>query len=133
MLTVYRHFDSASLHRGALGEPSEDALADRLHAQLERIYYALVAGFDVFGNVSHQVNVRRYMDYLRMEGELNFVHLLPPEPLQGADLPSRGTSEKTATSRIPRAQEDSECAIGPRAIVFDDRPAQAGARRARGR
>ncbi|MEZ4282643.1 MAG: fatty acid cis/trans isomerase, partial [Myxococcota bacterium] len=41
--------------------------------------YSLVAGFDVFGNLSHQVNVRRYMDYLRMEGELNFVHFLPPE------------------------------------------------------
>jgi hypothetical protein len=36
-----------------------------------------VAGFDVFGNLSHQVNVRRYMDLLRVEGDLNFIELLP--------------------------------------------------------
>jgi len=78
LLTIYRHFDSASVHKGALGRlPRTAWVID--YAQFERIYYALVAGFDVFGNLSHQVNVRRYMDYLRMEGELNFVHFLPPE------------------------------------------------------
>lgn len=77
LLTVYRHFDSASVHKGALGRlPRTLWVID--YAQLERIYYALVAGFDVFGNLAHQVNVRRYMDYLRMEGELNFIHFLPP-------------------------------------------------------
>ena len=77
LLTVYRHFDSASVHKGALGRlPRTLWVID--YAQLERIYYALVAGFDVFGNLAHQVSVRRYMDYLRMEGELNFVHFLPP-------------------------------------------------------
>jgi hypothetical protein len=76
LLTVYRHFDSASVHKGVLGGlPRTLWVID--YAQFERIYYALVAGFDVFGNVSHQVNVRRYMDYLRMEGELNFVEFLP--------------------------------------------------------
>jgi len=78
LLTVYRHFDSASLHLGPLGDlPKTLWVID--YAQFERIYYALVAGFDVFGNLSHQVNVRRYMDYLRVEGELNFVQFLPPE------------------------------------------------------
>jgi hypothetical protein len=76
LLTVYRHFDSASVHRGALGAlPRTAWVID--YSQFERIYYALVAGFDVFGNVSHQVNVRRYMDFLRVEGELNFVEFLP--------------------------------------------------------
>jgi hypothetical protein len=76
LLTVYRHFDSASVHKGVLGGlPRTLWVID--YSQFERIYYALVAGFDVFGNVSHQVNVRRYMDYLRMEGELNFVEFLP--------------------------------------------------------
>ncbi len=76
LLTVYRHFDSASVHKGALGSmPRTMWVID--YSQFERIYYSLVAGFDVFGNVSHQVNVRRYMDYLRMEGELNFVEFLP--------------------------------------------------------
>ncbi len=76
LLTVYRHFDSASLHRGVRGGlPRTAWVIDYPH--FERIYYALVAGFDVFGNVSHQVNVRRYMDYLRIEGELNFLEFLP--------------------------------------------------------
>jgi hypothetical protein len=78
VLTVYRHFDSASVHKGVLGDlPRTAWVID--YSQFERIYYALVAGFDVFGNLSHQVNVRRYMDYLRMEGELNFVAFLPRE------------------------------------------------------
>ena len=78
LLTVYRHFNSASVHKGALGDlPRTLWVID--YSQFERIYYALVAGFDVFGNLSHQVNVRRYMDYLRMEGELNFLSFLPPD------------------------------------------------------
>ena len=78
MLTIFRHFDSASVHKGVLGDlPRTLWVID--YPQLERIYYALVAGFDVFGNLSHQVNVRRYMDYLRTEGELNFLQFLPPD------------------------------------------------------
>jgi hypothetical protein len=78
MLTIYRHFDSASVHKGALGDlPRTLWVID--YPQFERIYYALVAGFDVFGNLSHQVNVRRYMDYLRIEGELNFLNFLPED------------------------------------------------------
>ena len=78
VLTVYRHFDSASVHKGVLGKlPRTMWVID--YSQFERIYYALVAGFDVFGNLSHQVNVRRYMDFLRVEGELNFVEFLPAE------------------------------------------------------
>ena len=44
---------------------------------LERIHYLLVAGFDVYGNVGHQLTTRLYMDFLRMEGEMNFLALLP--------------------------------------------------------
>ena len=78
VLTVYRHFDSASVLKGAIGDlPRTLWVID--YSQFERVYYALVAGFDVFGNISHQANVRRYMDYLRMEGELNFVSFLPPD------------------------------------------------------
>jgi hypothetical protein len=76
LLTIYRHFDSASVHKGALGDlPRTLWVID--YSQLERIYYSLVAGFDVFGNLSHQANVRRYMDYLRIEGELNFLDFMP--------------------------------------------------------
>ena len=76
LLTIYRHFSSASVHRGVIGElPRTAWVID--YPQLERIYYSLVAGYDVYGNVSHQTNVRRYMDFLRMEGEANFLSYLP--------------------------------------------------------
>ncbi len=78
MMTIYRHFDSASVHKGAIGPmPKTTWVIDYSH--LERIYYNLVAGFDVFGNVSHQVNIRRYMDFLRNEGEFNFIAYLPKD------------------------------------------------------
>jgi hypothetical protein len=78
LLTIYRHFDSASVHKGVIGEiPRTAWVID--YAQFERIYYSLVAGYDVFGNISHQTNIRRYMDFLRIEGELNFLTYLPEE------------------------------------------------------
>ena len=78
LLTIYRHFDSASVSKGVIGEePRTMWVID--YAQFERIYYTLVAGYDVFGNVSHQANIRRYMDYLRLEGELNFLDYMPQE------------------------------------------------------
>ena len=76
IMTVYRHFDSASVHKGAIGSMPRTAwVIDYSH--LERIYYNLVAGFDVYGNLAHQVHVRRYMDFLRFEGELNFISFMP--------------------------------------------------------
>ena len=76
VLTIYRHFDSASVHRGLLGKmPRTLWVID--YSQLERIYYTLVAGYDVFGNVAHQTNIRRYMDFLRIEGELHFLAYMP--------------------------------------------------------
>jgi hypothetical protein len=78
LLTVYRHFDSASVHRGVIGElPRTMWVID--YPQFERIYYALVAGYDVYGNLSHQTNIRRYMDFLRKEGEINFLSYMPPK------------------------------------------------------
>ncbi|MDH5570998.1 MAG: fatty acid cis/trans isomerase, partial [Gammaproteobacteria bacterium] len=47
---------------------------------LERIHYLLVAGFNVFGNVGHQLTSRLYMDFLRMEGEDYFLAFLPSGP-----------------------------------------------------
>ncbi|EED31096.1 fatty acid cis/trans isomerase [gamma proteobacterium NOR5-3] len=75
-LTIFRHFDSATVKQGMIGEPPKTAwLID--YSLLERLHYLLVAGYDVFGNVGHQLNTRVYMDFLRMEGELNFLTMLP--------------------------------------------------------
>lgn len=77
-LTVFRHSDSASVYQGMIGNPPKTAWAIG-YPLLERIYYLLVAGFDVYGNVTHQLLSRVYMDFLRIEGEMNFVGLLPKE------------------------------------------------------
>lgn len=73
-----RHFDSATVVQGLVGEPPKTAwLVD--YSLLERIYYLLVAGYDVYGNITHNLNSRLYMDFLRMEGEANFISFLPPD------------------------------------------------------
>jgi len=77
LLTIYRHFESASVHKGALGNlPKSVWVLD--YPLLERIYYALVAGFDIYGTAGHQLVTRLYMDELRIEGESNFLNFLPP-------------------------------------------------------
>jgi len=76
VLTVYRHFDSASVVYGAIGSTPKTAwVVD--YPIFERIYYDLVGGFDVFGNVVHQVSTRQYMDNLRVESEDGFLQFLP--------------------------------------------------------
>lgn len=75
-LTVMRHFDSASVVQGLLGDAPQTVLLMG-YPLLERIHYLLVAGFDVYGNVGHQLSTRLYMDFLRMEGEMNFLAFLP--------------------------------------------------------
>lgn len=80
-LTVFRHSDSASVNRGLIGQDPKTAWIIG-YPLLERIHYLLVAGFDVYGNLSHQLLSRLYMDFLRMEGEITFLDLLPPETRQ---------------------------------------------------
>ena len=76
LLTVFRHFDSASVHKGALGNlPRTIWLMD--YPLIERIYYSLVAGFNVYGTVMHQLTIRIYMDELRQEGESYFLDFMP--------------------------------------------------------
>ena len=75
-LTVFRHFDSASVVQGMVGATPKTAWVVG-YSLLERIHYLLVAGFDIYGNVNHQLLTRLYMDFLRMEGESNFLQLLP--------------------------------------------------------
>jgi len=77
-LTVFRHFDSATVVQGFLGERPQTALILG-YPLLERIHYLLVAGFDIYGNVVHQLEARLYMDFLRMEGEMNALAFLPKD------------------------------------------------------
>jgi len=75
-LTIFRNFDSAAVHFGLVGDYPETAWI--IDCPLfERIHYLLVAGFDVYGNVGHQLNARLFMSFLRMEGEDRFLTYLP--------------------------------------------------------
>ncbi len=75
-LTIFRHFDSASVDYGFTGDYPETAWVMD-YPLLERIHYLLVAGFNVFDNLKHQLNTRLYMDFLRVEGEDMFLSFLP--------------------------------------------------------
>jgi hypothetical protein len=80
-LTGFRHFDSASVVQGLIGERPQTVLVMG-YPLLERIHYLLVSGFDVYGNAGHQLATRLYMDFLRMEGEFNFLSFLPRDSRQ---------------------------------------------------
>jgi len=77
-LTVYRHYDSATVIKGFVGEvPKTGWVMD--YPIFERIHYLLVAGFNVYGKVGLQLSARLYMDFLRMESEVMFLAYLPKE------------------------------------------------------
>jgi hypothetical protein len=77
-LTIFRHFDTASVEKGLIGNVPKTAWVID-YPLLERIHYLLVAGFDVYGSASHQLESRLYMDFLRMEGEFNFLLFMPTD------------------------------------------------------
>ncbi len=77
-LTVFRNFDNADVEQGLLGKPPITSWVID-YSLLERIHYLLVAGYDVYGNLGHQLDTRLYMDFLRMEGESNFLLFLPEQ------------------------------------------------------
>ena len=77
-LTVFRHFDNASVVKGFVGAiPKTLWVMD--YPMLERTYYELVVNFNVFGTAAHQAETRLYFDLIRSGGENNFLHFMPPE------------------------------------------------------
>jgi hypothetical protein len=80
-LTIFRHNDNASVIRGLFGRPPKTAWIIS-YPLFERIHYLLVAGFDVYGTTAEQLDTRLYMDFMRMEGEFNFIALLPEDSRQ---------------------------------------------------
>nr|WP_260412796.1 fatty acid cis/trans isomerase [Pseudomonas cichorii] len=78
LLTVFRHFDSASVTKGLIGDvPHSLWLFD--YPLLERTYYQLAVNFDVYGNISHQAQTRLYFDLIRNGAEINFLRLMPAD------------------------------------------------------
>ncbi len=81
LLSIFRHHDSASVRKGLVGEvPQTLWLMD--YPLLERTYYQLVVNFDVFDNLSHQLQTRLYFDLIRNGSEVNFLRLMPPKSRQ---------------------------------------------------
>jgi hypothetical protein len=106
LLTVFRHFDNATVERGFVGAvPKTMWVVD--YPIFERIYYDLVAGYDVFGAVTHQVATRLYMDHLRMQGENLFLTFLPVDQR----APLRASWYVGATSSLDYRQFDRLTAL----------------------
>jgi hypothetical protein len=115
VLTVLRHYDNAFVVRGAVGGMPKTAWVMD-YPIFERMYDDLVAGFDVYGNVAHQIATRIYMNLLRIESEGQLLRFLP-------------TSERTRIhgqwyrGRIARALSDIHATsyAGPEpSIVYSD-------------
>jgi hypothetical protein len=81
-LTVLRHRDYAAVEHGLLGKAPPDTAWVVDYPLLERIHYLLVAGYDVYGTLGHQLTSRMHMDFLRMQGEKNLLAFVPPETRQ---------------------------------------------------
>lgn len=77
MLTLYRHAGySVSVHHGQIGQvPKTFGLMN--YATFERIYYDLVAGFNIYGSLKHKINSRLMITQLRRELEDNYLSFLP--------------------------------------------------------
>ncbi|NOT10465.1 MAG: fatty acid cis/trans isomerase [Methylococcaceae bacterium] len=75
-LTIFRHFDSATVTKGLIGDtPLTAWVVD--YPIFERLHYLLVAGFNVYGTAGHQIASRTYMDILRQDGEDTLLRFMP--------------------------------------------------------
>ena len=117
-LTVMRHFDYGTVEKGLLGDMPQTAWVIS-YPLLERIHYLLVAGYDVYGNVGHQLLSRIHMDFLRMDGESAFLTMLPQEsrvkerndwhrnaPQEANEFLANPEFEKNAVMTIPYKTKD---------------------------
>ncbi len=78
MVTVLRHGESATVHRGAQGGfPATFWVLS--FANFERLYYTLVVDFDPWASSNHQLQTWQYMSFIRADGEDLFLSLLPEE------------------------------------------------------
>jgi hypothetical protein len=115
-LTVFRHYDSATVLQGLAGEQPQTVMLMG-YPLFERIHYLLVAGFDVYGSAGHQLSTRLYMDFLRMEGELNFLGLLPRAARQPVrDRWNRGAPQQS----IQHLQDADAYYTGETGIQYRD-------------
>ncbi|MGZ3771047.1 MAG: fatty acid cis/trans isomerase [Bdellovibrio sp.] len=98
VLTIYRHEDSASVSRGAIGEsPKTMWLLD--YPIFEDIYYNLVGTYDVFAPIVHSVKSRLHMDASRFNGQDMFLGLVPLE--KRMVVRAQFTRDSQLTPKVP--------------------------------
>ena len=100
------------MEKGLIGQPPKTAWLISF-SLLERIHYLLAAGYDVYGNVGHQLVTRIYMDFLRMEGEMGFLLLLPPDARERERLHwyREADDEVEKYMTLPRFEHETHLAI----------------------
>lgn len=112
VLTVYRHEDSASVSRGALGEsPKTMWLLD--YPIFEDIYYNLVAMYDVYGSLKHQTATRLHMDASRFNAQDLFLGLIPAMTVEGTKYTLRELTRAQWTRDRSIDGEVPDCSILP--------------------
>lgn len=76
LLTILRHGTSASVYQGLLGgnPPTYWVLN---FSNFERIYYNLVADYELWGSSAHKASTWNYMSRHRAEAEERFISFLP--------------------------------------------------------
>lgn len=78
VLTVFRHFDNASVSMGPLGGIPKTIWILDYHV-FEELYYNLVAGYDVFSGRFHQLRTRLLMDGTRVNSQDIFLGFMPSD------------------------------------------------------
>lgn len=114
LLTVFRNQDNATVVPGFVGaEPETAWIID--YPIFERIYYDLVAGYDVFSSVEVQITTRLYMDHLRRESEDLFLSFLPVEDRAALHASwYRGALSELHASWTARREDDTR----PTAVAY---------------
>lgn len=77
LFTILRHFDSAGVHQGLIGESVPKTVWVVDYTILEDIFYNLVSGYNVFDSIPHHVRTRLYMETSRINAQDHFLQFLP--------------------------------------------------------
>lgn len=133
-LTVLRHEDHAAVVHGLRGGDAPSAFVLD-YALFERLVYNLAVGFDLYGDISHQIHTRVYMGMIRMEGEDNFLDFFPPRfraPIRASWYSSKllGKLEKLVIASPVRDDHPARVELGPAVKASDPTAAKAAMYRA---
>lgn len=100
-LTVYRHYDSATVLKGHQGEvPKTVWTMD--YPIFEDIFYNLVSGYNVFEALPHHLKSRVYMEYSRINSQDTFISFLPNEARESVRERWTQSKKKTKPGRFDK-------------------------------